>query len=330
MNDRGQENFIYDGTGRCIPRRIPKPSETDKSCGVLVNLHNIQALFDPYVSYEHDHGDDSESLDLADPEGVNVDVYPLGFLRTAGNVQADGIPPCFYELITNINKSVRKPAFEDAGASGESSGSGDSEAEVAMTVDSDEEIEGSGGRRGRRVRFVEVEETSEDSDAMSVDMDEGDGTGRDSRVQVVRPVSAQFYNYIAHRVAARAGGHDSQQGAVTGAISGGFANSRKHKATAKEKQLYCKSGLPSDRFHKKSSQVESPTSCRAEMVYSIDVRALEDPSGRQATLFPFLFFSFPFHSILFFWFLFFPLCCLRYSTLLYVHVRQIHIHEHRA
>jgi hypothetical protein len=92
-------------------------------------------------------------------------------------------------------------------------------------------------------------------------------------------VSCQFYNYIAHRVAGRAGQHDSQQGSVTAAVSGGFAETRRDKATAAQKRSFCEQGMPYERFHERISIDDPPTSCRAELVYSIDVRALNDPSG---------------------------------------------------
>jgi hypothetical protein len=81
-------------------------------------------------------------------------------------------------------------------------------------------------------------------------------------------------------MAGRSGQHDAQQGVVTSSIAGAFAQTDKHKQTASSKQLYCKLDLPSDRFHKKISLDNSPACCRAELVYSVDVRALADPSGR--------------------------------------------------
>jgi hypothetical protein len=73
--------------------------------------------------------------------------------------------------------------------------------------------------------------------------------------------------------------YDAQQGTVTAAISGGFADSPKHKAIASRKQAYCETSLPSERFHAKTSIDDCPTYCRAEFVYSVDIRALKNPSG---------------------------------------------------
>lgn len=111
---------------------------------------------------------------------------------------------------------------------------------------------------------------------MSISYDNED---RPSRVQVVKPVSSQFYNHITHRVASRSGRHDSQHGTVTAAISGAFANTDKDKKTASDRQSYCELCLPSERFGSRINQEDCPTSCRAEIVYSVDVGALKEPSG---------------------------------------------------
>ena len=98
--------------------------------------------------------------------------------------------------------------------------------------------------------------------------------------RALKPVSSQFYNYMAHRVASRAGRHDAQQGTVTAAIAGAHATTDKDKNTAKEKQRYCKKALPSERFHARINSVQDcPNDCRAELVYSVDVRALDEQSG---------------------------------------------------
>jgi hypothetical protein len=102
----------------------------------------------------------------------------------------------------------------------------------------------------------------------------------ESTYRAVKPVSSQFYNYMAHRVASRAGRHDAQQGSVTAAISGGYASTDKDKKVAKEKEKYCKRALPSERFHSRINSIgDCPNSCRAELVYSVDVRALNIRSG---------------------------------------------------
>ena len=42
------------------------------------------------------------------PYEAHVQAYPLVFLRSFGNIQADGIPCCFYPELAKINQSVRK------------------------------------------------------------------------------------------------------------------------------------------------------------------------------------------------------------------------------
>lgn len=235
-----------------MPRREIIVDEDQPSCGVLMNLKDIQGMFNPNNSptVGDSRGDDeseaSSSSEQEDDHWVRVEAYPLAFLKMAGNVKATGVPHCFYPLLTSINKSVRRnhsfdPSSKDAAADS-----------------SDDSL---GGH----------------DDALST-------------YQAVKPVSSQFYNYLSHRVASRAGRHDSQQGSITAAISGAFANSPRDKATACEKQSYCQDALPSERFHGRISSVDDcPSSCRAELVYSIDVRALRDQSGSYVSISSILF-----------------------------------------
>ena len=231
LDTKGLEIPIFDSSGNRIPRRTALVFPDEPPCGVLMNLKDIQSLFNP--------GDQGYSEDeLIEPTGaeanpVNIDAYPLGFLRVAGNVQATGVPHCFYPIITEINRAVR------------------------------------------RTQNRSSPESDEDTFAMDLDTP-------CFGAQVVTAVSSQFYNYIAHRIATRAGRLDSQQGSVTAALSGAFSQTTKDRATAYTKQAYCDRALPSDRFHRKIHRPECPTSCRAEFVYSVDVRALRDQSGMYA------------------------------------------------
>ncbi|KAI9430768.1 hypothetical protein H4582DRAFT_2103578 [Lactarius indigo] len=231
VNEDGDKVAIFDRDGKRIPRRRALVDPDEPDCGVLMNLEKIHSLFNPDQGYSAD-ADKLFGQDLTKYDIINVDVYPLGFLRTAGNVQASGIPPCFYRAIAEINKSVCK---EEDESSSESSWEGSEEG---------------GNMRSRGGRSA------------------------------VKPVSSQFYNYISHRVATRAGRLDSQQGTVTAALAGAFAQTDKEKATAKKKQAYCDQALPSDRFHTRIDRKDCPTCCRAELVYSVDVRALRSPSGK--------------------------------------------------
>lgn len=247
LDDEGNEIPIYNSLGVQIPRREIIVDENQPSCGVLMNLQGIQGLFNPNdlpTARESQHTDDSASSASSKEEDdlfVRVEAYPLAFLKTAGNIKATGVPHCFYPLLTSINKSVRRNHHVDAFSSND-------DPRTDATDDS------AGGYDG--------------------------SSGLLSTYQAVRPVSSQFYNYMSHRVASRAGRHDSQQGSVTAAISGAFALTQKDKNTAFEKQIYCQDALPSERFHGRISSIDDcPSSCRAELVYSIDVRALRDQSG---------------------------------------------------
>lgn len=100
----GQEILVYNSVGRRILRRVPSIDENAPSCGVLVDLSNIQALFNPYSSFNHPNSS-TISSDLADAEFVCVHAYPHAFLRSVGNIQADGVSYCFYPIIIEINKS---------------------------------------------------------------------------------------------------------------------------------------------------------------------------------------------------------------------------------
>ena len=199
-------------------------------------MRNIHALFNSQTQL-HGVEDDSDDLMGEDLEFVQVDAYPLAFLRTVGNFQASSIPQCFLPTLARINQSIRRDPNQPASDSDESN-------EDHMSVDHDEDSNHVGG------------------------------------AQVVKPVACQFYNYIAHRTATRAGRHYSQQGTVTAALAGAFAGTNKDKKRASDLQDYCDLSLPSERFHQNISIEDCPSSCRAELVYSIDVRALKRRSGR--------------------------------------------------
>lgn len=277
----GQEIPIYNSTGGRVLRRQIIVDRNQPPCGVLVDLSDIQGLYNPDAPI--DLSDDFS--DCSDSHSINVEAYPLAFLKTAGNVQADGIPPCFYSTLTEINRNVRKNhpaakffAFRE-------------NLDVEMDEDENHGDEGhandhnldrgnneDGGDNGG----LHGEQDEEDLPEEPMDIDDDDDGTTQSHFQAVKPICSQLYNHITHRVASRAGKHDSQQGTVTAAISGAFASTQKDKKTASRIREYCETGLPSDRFHDRisSPDAECPTACRAEFVYSIDVRALKDSSGR--------------------------------------------------
>jgi len=71
-----------------------------------MDFSKIQALFNlDSQLYSNLNDLDSKSISSIPPEShfVNVDVYPLAFLKTIGNLQANGIPHCFYLVIAQVN-----------------------------------------------------------------------------------------------------------------------------------------------------------------------------------------------------------------------------------
>jgi len=201
LNDNGQEILIYNSASDCIPYKHPTLGQSMPPCGILVDLSNIQALFNSYTFY---HDDSKSDSDLEDSHFVHIDAYPLTFLRTVRNIQADGIPSCFYPLLTNINDFVKKHIPLDQSHSHNHHHSRD----------------------------------DDDEDVSSINMDDSDHHDIPFYLQAIKPIFAQFYNYIMHRVATHAGKHNSQQGMITVTISGAFANTQKHKTIASKKQSH--------------------------------------------------------------------------------------------
>ena len=245
LNEDGTEIPIYDKHGTQVPRRRIVEGDDQATCSVLVKLEEIQTLFGENASSTV-YNDETSCISIQDEPFVRLEAYPLGFFKVARNVKATGVPSCFYPVLTDINRTVRKNHRKyPAGGS-----------------DEDDDDPGPA------------------DDAPDDAMDDDDDPYSPSAYQAVKPVSSQFYNYLTHRVASRAGAHDSQPGTVTATISGGYAITDKDKSTAHDKQVYCKDGPPSERFHGKITSVRDCSSaCRAELVYSIDVRVLKDPSG---------------------------------------------------
>lgn len=216
-------------------RRRDLVYDPQDSCGVLMNLTNIRALF----RTADDHDDSDNELFGEPAKEEKLDVYPLGFLRKAGNVQAGGAPHCFLAPIKKVNRAVRK--------------------------------------EGTQQRTRATTSFEEDSSSLSTDSETQDTV---NRIPTVKATSCQFYNYIAHRIAPRAGKLDSQQGLVTAALVGAFAQSIPHEKTARTKQAACKKSLPAATFLQRIYRFGCPTGCRAEIVYSVDISNLKSQDGR--------------------------------------------------
>src|SRR5260221_1529194 len=216
----------------------------ESQCGVLLKPNIIHALFNtPDQLFEHDDLYNDPSSSNSPSHYVDINAYPIAFLRSAGNIQASGIPSCFLSHIANINKSIRQDPNVQA-------------QHILPSDDSDDDM----------------------------DVDPPQHPQLLGGQPVIKPIASQFYNYIAHRTATRAGNHDTMKGTVTAAIAGGFSQSQKHRRTADDLIKYCDSALPSHRFKTHIDIQDCPSSCRAEIGYSIDVRALYHPSGRYVSL----------------------------------------------
>jgi hypothetical protein len=248
-DEEDKEILVYNSKGQEIPRMEPVENVATGECGVLMDLSNIQALFSSGLRRQVMYDDDPSSSDddaamWQQKEATKVEGYPLGFLRTVGNVQATGAPHCLYPTLGKINKCVRKVGDRASDGTDESPGSEESEgAKVSMGP-------------------------------------------------VVKATSSQFYNLVAHRVVPRAGRLDSQRALVTAALSGAFVRSTKDKTTAKKKRRACDADLPSARFHQRIHLPNCPKACRAEVVYTVDVRNLKTQTGRYDGH------SFPLHQLL--------------------------------
>ena len=252
LDEHSQEIFIYNSQGIHVPHRTIMHDPSQPECGVLMNLRSAQGLFNPEIPPSLHTDDYQPGPHNIDPY-VRIEAYPLTFLKSAGNLKASGIPYSFYPLLTDINKSIRKnhPARH-------------SSLDPLLSPQ----------HHGN---------TDLQDDDQLLDNDSHDDPHLASIYQPLKPVSSQFYNYSTHRVASRSGRHNSQQAAITAAISGAYASTDKDKNTARKKQCHCTKALPADRFHRRLHKTHNlhdcPSSRCTELVYSIDVRALKDPSG---------------------------------------------------
>jgi len=106
FNNEELEIPVYNSAGQGIPRHKALFNPDEPNCGILMDLSNIQALFTLQIH----HNDLDGSFDLPDEAKytTHVNVYPLTFLKSYGNLQATGIPYCFYKCISKINCSIHR------------------------------------------------------------------------------------------------------------------------------------------------------------------------------------------------------------------------------
>jgi hypothetical protein len=161
LDDEGNEIPVYNSHGVRVSRREVEVDDDEPSCGVLMNLSNIQGMFNPNdlptVRDSHDDDDSDSESSSSSEHWVRVEAYPLAFLKSVGNVKATGVPHCFYPFLTSINKSVRRnhnfdPTLDDA------------------TADNTDDYPGGHDDPSRPL----------------------------STYQAVKPISSQFYNYLSH------------------------------------------------------------------------------------------------------------------------------------
>lgn len=105
LNDNGKEVPLFAPNKRQIPCRLPLIDYNKPQCGILIDLGNIHALFNLDTQL-NGVADDDDEVFSKDATFIQVNAYPLAFLRTAGNFQASSIPQCFLSTLTKINQSV--------------------------------------------------------------------------------------------------------------------------------------------------------------------------------------------------------------------------------
>lgn len=110
LKENGEEIPVFDYEGNRIARREPVENTVDGPCGVLMNLQNVKALFSPGATTSPDDYDEvsDDDSDLLQQRPMKVEVFPLGFLRTVGNLQATGPPQCLHPTLRRINNSIYK------------------------------------------------------------------------------------------------------------------------------------------------------------------------------------------------------------------------------
>jgi hypothetical protein len=101
---------------------------------------------------------------------------------------------------------------------------------------------------------------------------------------VLIPSTCQFYNEISHRIRPSAALHDVQQGRITSALSGAYANGpakRSHSALVRE----CKMGLPHQKYNNKISLDDVPRALRLENIYIVQCDSLKPEKRNGLSVF---------------------------------------------
>lgn len=97
FNPDGQENRIYNDSGRRIPRvRYLSDSDNERNAGVLVDLGEIMSLF----SSSGDRRDRDSSPDL------QVTLYPQAYIPQMGHVKANTVVRPFRDILEEVNSNI--------------------------------------------------------------------------------------------------------------------------------------------------------------------------------------------------------------------------------
>ncbi|KAG0697442.1 hypothetical protein DFH29DRAFT_1003759 [Suillus ampliporus] len=127
--------------------------------------------------------------------------------------------------------------------------------------------------RGRRRpnRMNDDDDDDDDGDAMADD-------GRPIPPAIIAS-GCQFYNEISHRIRPNSGLHDVQQGRITSALSGAYAQGTgKHVHSAA--MHYCRLSLPHERYDNSISLDNVPRDLRLENIYILQLESM-DPAKRN-------------------------------------------------
>ena len=96
----GSEIPVYTYSGVRQPRRTPRFRVNQKSCGLLLNLDRVRAIFTSI------HADDYDSEFEMPPSGPNISMYRQAFLHNHGHIQAHDAPTAVLNAIRAVNKMV--------------------------------------------------------------------------------------------------------------------------------------------------------------------------------------------------------------------------------
>ncbi|TFK71093.1 hypothetical protein BDN72DRAFT_937466 [Pluteus cervinus] len=110
------------------------------------------------------------------------------------------------------------------------------------------------------------------------DNDDADSTeeGPTRKRRVVEPIAFQSYTVLMHRTRHSAKLHDVQQGKITSALSGAYANNPQAKRKWKANVDACKNALPHHRFSSRVTLEQVPRAIRNETVLAIYLEEMED------------------------------------------------------